>query len=798
MSADTHDSSPLQRLRRWLASRAGRIAAGVVAFGAGALAGGALLLLFIFAVAYSNLPPIDSLVDYRPKIPLRVWSADGVLLGEFGEERRDYVKIEDVPAPLKQAILAAEDDRFYEHGGVDPAGLTRAVIANFVSGRRGQGGSTITMQIARTFYLPSEKLYTRKIYEIALAFKIEAELSKDRILEVYINQIFLGQRAYGFGAAAQTYFGKRLADLSLGEMAVLAGLPVAPSAFNPRVNPRRAKARQQYVLGRMLQLGYIDKAAHDAAVAAPIDTRGGVALAAAAGSANTARPRVHAEFAAETARQLMFDVFREETYTRGLNVHTTIVSGEQQAAWEALRSQVLDYDRRYGYRGPEAFIELGKDPAAREQRIEDALAEALDSPGLIPAVVLEASPKSVRAVMQGGTEAEISGSGLRFASRSLDPKAPPTRRIVPGAVVRLKMVGDKKKPAWEIVQLPQVEAAFVSANAYDGAVRALVGGFDFNLNKFNHVTQAWRQPGSSFKPFIYSAALEQGFMPSTLINDAPLIVDPRLTGGQVWEPKNYDGKFEGPLRLRQGLAKSKNLVSIRLLQAISPQFAQQHIQRFGFAPERHPPYLTLALGAGSVTAWQMLSGYAVFASGGYRVSPYLISRVTDASGKVLMEAQPQKAGVEENRVISARNAFMMDSLLRDVVRFGTAARAQALKRGDLAGKTGTTNDSHDAWFAGYGGGLVAVGWMGFDQPRPLGERETGGGLALPIWMNYMAGVLKDRPELLPEAPDGIVSVGGEIYYTEYPPGAGIASLGLEDGLPPEEQKKAETVRDQIF
>jgi penicillin-binding protein 1A len=493
----------------------------------------------------------------------------------------------------------------------------------------------------------------------------------------------------------------------------------------------------------------------------------------------------------------MFDVFREETYTRGLNVYTTIVSTEQQLAWESTRTQVLDYDRRYGYRGPEAFIELGTDPATREQRIEDALIEAIDSPNLIPAVVLEASPKMVRVVMQGGAEAEIKGEGLRFAARSLDPKAQPTRRIVPGAVVRVKTLTGKA-PSWEIVQLPQVEAAFIVADAGDGAVRALVGGFDFNLNKFNHVTQAWRQPGSSFKPFIYSAALEKGFMPSTLINDAPLIIDPDLTGGQVWEPKNYDGKFEGPLRMRQGLAKSKNLVSIRLLQAITPQYAQQHVQRFGFAAERHPAYLTMALGAGSVTPLQLLTGYAVFATGGYRINPYLIAKVTDANGKPLMEAQPLKAGVEENRVLSARNAYMMDSLLRDVVRFGTAARANVLKRSDIAGKTGTTNDSHDAWFAGYGGGLVSVGWIGFDQPRPLGERETGGGLALPIWINFMASALKDRPEIVGGPPEGVVSIGGEVFYAEYPPGAGVASLGLEDGLPPEEQKKAETVRDQIF
>jgi penicillin-binding protein 1A len=766
--------------------------------GIGAAAAVALLLAFILAVAYSNLPPIDSIADYRPKIPLRVWTADGQLIGEFGEERRDYVRVSDVPERVKQAILAAEDDRFYDHRGVDYAGLARALFANFVSGKRGQGGSTITMQIARTFYLPSEKLYTRKIYEIALAFKIEAELSKDRILEIYINQIFLGQRAYGFGAAAQTYFGKRLQDLSVGEMAALAGIPVAPSAYNPRANPKRAKARQSYVLGRMLQLGYIDKATHDQAQAEPIVVRGMVANGNAGGVQQTARARVHAEFAAELARQLMFDVFREETYTRGINVYTTLVSSEQQAAYDGLRTQVLDYDRRYGYRGPEAFLQLVDDPAKREQQIEDALVEAIESPGLLPAVVLQASLQAVNVTLAGGEEVEIKGDGLKFAARALDAKAAATRRIVPGAVVRVTRLKSSKTPAFEIVQLPQVEAAFVAADAADGAVRALIGGFDFNLNKFNHVTQAWRQPGSSFKPFIYSAALERGLMPSTLINDAPLVIDPELTGGQLWEPKNYDGKFEGPMRLRQGLAKSKNLVSIRVLQSITPQFAQQHIQRFGFPAERHPAFLTMALGAGSVTPWQLLAGYGVFATGGYRMQPYLIAKVTDAQGKPLMEVQALQAGDETNRVLPARNAFVMDSLLRDVTRYGTAARAQSLKRADLAGKTGTTNDSHDAWFAGYGGGLVGVGWMGFDQPRPLGERETGGGLALPIWINFMATALKGRAETVPTPPEGVVMLNGELYFSEFPPGAGVASLGLEDGLPPEEQKKTESVRDQIF
>jgi penicillin-binding protein 1A len=759
-----------------------------------AVAGGLalfLLLSFVFAVAYSSLPNIEALTDYRPKIPLRVWTSDGVLIGEFGEERRDFVPIKDVPARIKQAILAAEDDSFYRHSGVDFLGLVRAAVANFASGRRGQGGSTITMQVARNFYLSSERSYLRKVYEIALAYRIESQLTKDKILEVYINQIFLGQRAYGFAAAGQVYFGKKLSDLSVGEAALLAGLPAAPSAYNPWANPRRAKARQQYVLSRMLALGFIDKPTYDSALAEPFRAR----MAMTNFAPQPERSRLPADYAAEMARQMMFDVFQQETYTRGLNVYTTLVSNEQQAAYNALRVQVLEYDRRYGYRGPESFIELEDDPHAREQQIEDALLEAIDSPDLIPAVVIEASPKLVKAVAQGGEQIEIKGDGLRFAARALDPKAQPGRRIVPGAIVRLTR---SAKAGWEISQLPQVEAAFVSAASNDGAVRALVGGFDFNLNKFNHVTQAWRQPGSSFKPFIYSAALERGFMPSTLVNDAPLVIDPKLTGGQLWEPKNYDGKYEGPMRLRQGLAKSKNLVSVRVLQAIGPRYAQEYITRFGFEADKHPPFLTMGLGAGSVTPWQLLAGYAVFANDGYHIDPYLISKVTDSTGAVLMEAHPVKAGETAPRVVDERNVYVMDSLMRDVARYGTAARASVLKRADVAGKTGTTNDSHDAWFAGYSGGIVAVSWFGFDQPRPLGDRETGGGLALPIWINYMSTALKGRPVIDRPMPDGVVNVGGEVYFSEFQPGQGVASVGLEDALPPEEKRKADAVRDQIF
>ena len=776
----------LQHVRGWFRSPWGRLVAWSALLGSAAAACALLLVIFMFAIAYSNLPPIDSLADYRPKIPLRIWSSDGVLLGEFGEERRSYVPIREVPQHLKYAILAAEDESFYRHSGVDFVGLARAAVANAISGRRGQGGSTITMQVARNFYLSTERSYIRKLYEIALAYKIEASLPKDRILEVYINQIFLGQRAYGFAAAAQTYFGKALGDLTMGECALLAGLPAAPSAYNPNANLHRARVRQRHVLSRMLALGYISKADFDQAVAAELKVRG----AEAAAITNLAHSRVRAEYAAELARELVFAVFHDETYTRGLNVYTTISSGDQQVAYEAVRAQVIAYDRRYGYRGPERLIELPPEGPAREQRIDEALTDATEIDGMTPAVALEASPKLVRATFSDGQVVRVEGEGLRFAAASLAPRAPAAKRIVPGAVIRLARVG---KDSWAIVQIPQVESAFVASDARDGAVRALVGGFDFNLNKFDHVTQAWRQPGSSIKPFIYAAALEKGLMTSTLVNDEPLMLDPDQTGGQVWDPKNFDGKYDGPIRLRQGLARSKNMVSIRVLQQIGPPYAQQYLGRFGFDPERHPAYLTMALGAGSVTPWQELGAYAVFANGGFEVSPYLITRVADAGGKVMMEASPKVAGDSALRVVDASTAFIMDSMLRDVARYGTGARASSLGRSDVAGKTGTTNDSHDAWFSGYGGGIVAVAWIGFDQPRNLGERETGGGLALPIWLDYMASALKGLPLIDREPPPGVVTIDGEYYLEQFQPGQGLASLGLDEAPVPEQVKRGENV-----
>jgi penicillin-binding protein 1A len=741
--------------------------------GLAGLAVASVLLLLMgvgiaLAVAYPNLPDVADLADYRPKLPLRVLTADGQLIGEFGEERRNLLTIQEIPDVMKNAVLAIEDSRFFEHNGVDYRGMLRAALAN-LGQAKSQGASTITMQVARNVYLSAEKSYTRKIYEVLLTFKLEHLLSKEQILEIYMNQIFLGQRAYGFSTAAQTYFGKALKDVSIAEAAMLAGLPKAPSAYNPISNPKRARARQLYIIERMQENGFISAAEAETAKAEDLKLRptGG-------------QERVHGEFVAEMVRQSMVSQYGEEAYTRGLVVTTTLRASEQEAAYRALRQGVLDYERRQVYRGPEQFITLPLDKTARDDAIDDALNERPDNDDLRSAVVLEAGPKRVLAVRQDGDPFEIVGEGLRPASSALSDKAGPAIRLRRGAVIRVVMTPAK---TWRISQLPEVESAFVAMDPRDGSIRALVGGFDFQKSKFNHVTQAWRQPGSSFKPFIYSAALEKGVSPATVVNDAPLFFSAGETGGKPWEPKNYDGQFEGPMSLRRALAKSKNMVSIRVLQLVGTQSAQDWVTRFGFDADKHPPYLTMALGAGAVTPMQMVSGYAVFANGGYRVNPTLITRVIEQKGRVLYEATPQPRQ-ENQRAIDERNAFVMSSLLQEITRSGTAARAQAtLKRPDLYGKTGTTNDSVDAWFVGYQPTVVAATWVGYDTPRNLGSRETGGGLSLPIWINYMAEALKGVPVTETAPPAGLIQVNGEWYFEEYGPGRGVRGLGLHDPWP---------------
>ncbi|WP_118184119.1 penicillin-binding protein 1A [Paraburkholderia phosphatilytica] len=755
--------APQKRRRPWwlklLLGLAGLFVAGI--------ASAALVLGYALVVATPNLPSLDALTDYQPKVPLRIYTADHVLIGEFGEERRDIVRIQDVPDYLKKAILAIEDARFYDHGGVDLTGIARAGFVALTNGHATQGASTITMQVARNFFLSSEKTYTRKIYEMLLAYKIESKLTKDQILEVYMNQIYLGQRAYGFASAARVYFGKDLKDITLAEAAMLAGLPKAPSAYNPVVNPKRAKVRQEYILERMLELHFITQQQYDDAVKQPLVVKG-----------SGKEFSVHAEYVAEMVRQMMYAQYHEEAYTRGLNVVTTIDSADQENAYHALRKGLLDYERRHGYRGPEAFIDLPTDPDDREQAIDDALLEHPDNGEIIAAVVTSATQKQVQATFIDGNTLTVKGDGLRYATYALSARAQPNQRIRPGAIIRVVRGDDGN---WSITQLPQVEGAFIAITPQDGAIRALVGGFDFNKNKYNHVTQAWRQPGSSFKPFIYSASLEKGLGPATIINDAPLFFSAAETGGQAWEPKNYGGGFDGPMTMRTALQKSKNLVSIRILSHIGPKYAQQYITHFGFDADRHPAYLPMALGAGLVTPLQMAGAISVFANGGYRVNPYLIAEVTDPRGMVVARAQPLVAGQNAPMAITARNAYVMNSLLQSVAQRGTGAKSNVLKRTDLAGKTGTTNDSRDAWFAGYQHTLAAVAWIGYDNPRSLGDKETGGGLALPVWIDYMATALKGVPEYRMPMPGGVTTIGDELYFDDFTPGNGfVATVGVSE------------------
>jgi len=738
----------------------------------GMIAMGVAISMIILVLTYPNLPSLEVLTDYRPKIPLRIYTADGHLIGEFGEERRAVVAIQDVPGIMKNAILAAEDDRFYQHGGIDYLGILRAASANLLGGGKRQGASTITQQVARNFFLTGEKTYTRKLYEALLSFKIESNLSKDQIFELYINQIFLGQRAYGFAAAAQIYFGKPLKDISIAEAAMLAGLPKAPSAYNPIVNPKRARLRQQYVLRRMHELGHINEAQHEAALKEPLVVKRELSEFA-----------VHAEFAAEMARQITAERFPDDVYSRGMKVYTTLIKSEQEAAYLSLRKGVMDYDRRHGYRGAESYLDMKDFKSDQDEAIDEALQDISDAGDLVPALVLAADSKQIKAYRKGGELVALSGDALRFASRMLDDKAPPNKRLKRGAIIRLQK---DDKGNWQITQLPEVESAFVAITPSDGAIHALVGGFDFNRNKFNHVTQAWRQPGSSFKPFIYSASLEKGYGPNSVIADEPIVIPASQTGTQAWQPHNYDGKYEGPMKMRTALAKSKNMVSIRLLQSIGTHYAQDYAGRFGFDPAKHPPYLTMALGAGSVTPWQMVTGYAVFANGGYKINPYIVREIRDERNQVLAHSAEVQAGEESIRAIDPRNAFMMDTMLRDVTIYGTAAKASViLKRQDLAGKTGTTNEYVDAWFCGYQMTVAGCAWVGFDQPKKLGDKETGGAAALPIWIGYMSRALKDVPVQVPQAPEGLIA-SGEGRERSY-----IYAENAAKPRPPEEEEAAE-------
>ena len=737
----------------------------------------ALLLLVAGVVGYfmlrvmPNVPALDAVTDYRPKIPLRIYTADNVLIGEFGEEHRDFVPIGKIPDLMKKSLLAIEDARFYEHGAIDFQRGVGAVVSNLRHGFGAGGASTITMQVARNFFLSRAKHLDRKLNEIALAYKIEAALSKDQILELYMNQIYLGQRAYGFSSAARIYFNKRLDQLTVAEMAMLAGLPQNPSRHNPVSNPQRARERQHAVLGRMRALNFISEDQYQAALKEPlhVNQRG-------------QEFDTHAEYVAEAARQAAYEQFKDEAYTRGIKITTTILKPEQDAAYASVRRNVLAYDQRHGYRGPEGRIELPDDPAEREDAIAEALGKRPVSDGLLPAVVLSASAKAVRVETVDGDEVDVKGAGLKFASAGLSASAREALRITRGAIVRVARDG---KGNWSITQVPQVAAAFVALDAETGAYHALVGGFDYNLQKFNHVTQAWRQPGSGIKPFIYSASLEKCYSPGTRILDAPLDM-PGENAGATWSPQNDDNKWDGPITMRRALAESKNVVSVRLLRAISVPFAHEFLGRFGFDLARQPSNYTLALGTGAVTPLQMAGAYAVFANGGYKVQPYLIAKVEDADGKIIAQAKPPAALQEEQRVLDRRNAFITDTMLRDVARYGTGAEAtRQLGRTDIAGKTGTTSDAMDGWFSGYGGKVVAVAWMGYDDPKSLGGREFGATLALPIWIDYMRVALAKKPQEARVQPEGVVRENDDWIYAEFAENQTFSGIDLDQQLPAE-------------
>jgi penicillin-binding protein 1A len=742
------------------------------------LAVGAAALAIATLVVYPQLPALDTLTNYQPKQPLRVFTADGVQIGGFGSERRVYQRIDQIPKLMKDSLLAIEDARFYEHRGVDPIGVARAMVSFATGGtvRRIQGGSTITQQVARTFLLTRERTMSRKFKEALLSLRIESQLSKDQVLELYMNEIYLGSRAYGFEAAAQTYFGKTLSVLSPAECAMLAGLPQNPQHVNPISNLERAKARQRIVLARMNKLGVIDQAQYAAAKAEPLVVR----------TSNVTE--VHAEFVAETARQQVFAQFGEKAYTQGFDVVTTLVAAEQQAAYQAMRRTLIEHAQRQPWRGPQDSEELASDLADDDPAIADALSDTDDDEDLRAAIVTKASPSAVTAVLVSGEIIKIDKPGLRLVQSGLGPKAAKSLAIERGSIVRVMRQGK----GWLLTQWPQAEGAMVALQPATGEVRALVGGFDFAQNQFNHATQGWRQPGSSIKPFIYAAALDHGVMPETLVNDMP------LANVGNWTPSNSDGSTDGPITVREALARSKNLVTIRLVQLLGAPAMREWTARFGFDAQRQPDNLTLALGTGATTPMQLASAYGVLANGGYLLPATLIRSITDSKGKVIFQA-PTRALSEDLRVTSERNTFVTNTLLQEVTRAGTAARAQAtLKRPDLYGKTGTTNDVVDAWFAGFQPGLVAVVWLGYDAPRSLGSHASGASLALPAWIEFMASALKNVPVKEVTAPTDVIKVDGQWRYSDWALGGGITSLGLDDqviepGLIPQPSSPASSI-----
>jgi len=767
-----------------------------------------LLLSFSGAFLYlsPSLPSVESLRSIQLQIPLRVYSSDAKLIAEFGEMRRSPIAFADIPEDFISALLAAEDDNFANHYGVDLTSLMRAATQILKSGQIQSGGSTITMQVAKNFFLTSERSFSRKITEILLALQIERELSKNEILELYVNKIYLGNRAYGIEAASHVYYGKPISEISLAQMAMIAGLPKAPSRFNPLINPSRAMERRDWILGRMYSLGRIDQQRYEEALAEPINV-----------SYHVPRPELDAPYVAEMARAEMVGRYGSDAYTEGFNVTTTVPSDLQQAANRAVREGLIDYDQRHGYRGPEKRL-----PDMSREDWLISLNKLSSLGGLEPAIVTAVENSGILVLTRTGEETAVAWDSMKWARPFLHTNSIGPRPQRPGDVVQvgdLIRVQRQDDDSLRFVQLPAAQSALVSLDPQDGAIRALVGGFSFEQSNYNRAAQAKRQPGSSFKPFVYSAALDKGYTAASLVNDAPIVfADDALA--QVWRPKNDNNTFLGPIRLREALYKSRNLVSIRLLQDLGIDSTLRYIERFGFEKKDLPPNLSLALGTASLTPMEIAEGWSVFASGGYKTEPYLIERIEDRAGQILFVANPAQTPERANkhaqeandlqpadqaqpviaeRIIDERTAYIMTSMLQDVIKRGTGRRAMALGRDDLAGKTGTTNESKDSWFSGYNADYITTVWAGFDQPESLGRNEYGGTVALPIWMNYMAAALKDKPSHLQAEPEGMLTLridphSGRIaspgtqnaYYELFksedsPPSMGEFEMGL--GIP---------------
>ena len=742
---------------------------------------GTLLIISLYIMP--KLPDIETLKDIKMQVPLRVYSADMSLIAEFGEKRRTPVKIDEIPPKLIEAFLAAEDDRFYVHPGVDWQGLVRASYSLIKTGTKKQGGSTITMQVARNFFLSHEKTYLRKLNEIFLAFKIERELSKKEILELYLNKIYLGQRAYGVAAAAQVYYGVNIDSLTLSQIATIAGLPKAPSKSNPITDPSRALIRRNYVLQRMLDLSYISNDVFEETKKNPISA-----------SLHVISPDIEAHYLAEMVRNKLVREFGEDAYTNGLVVTTTIRDHNQVAANKALRDALLNYDKRHGYRGSEQFIDDIE--LKSEKDIISLLKTFPILSNLRPGLVTSVNDESINVYVLDIGNIKINWEGLKWArkyisenKRGAKPKTA-NEFLKSGDIVRLLKTENNE---WALSQIPDVEGGLISISPNDGSIFALVGGFNYFKNKFNHVTQAKRQAGSGFKPFIYSAAIEAGKTAATIINDAPVVFeDPGIE--DEWRPENYSRKSHGPTRVREALTHSRNLVSIRLLHSIGIPFALEHIKKFGFDIEQLPKNLSLALGSAELSPWELVRGYSVFANGGFLIEPYFINEIKTYDDQIIFRANPsvvcnQCINIRQNtspnkksvneleediaeliydtgyvntlyspRVVDAKNIWIMNSITRDVIKHGTGRRALELQRSDLSGKTGTTNDQHDAWFSGFNSNIVTVSWVGFDKFRPLGTRETGGRAALPMWIDYMRAALKDMPQSLMQRPKGLITV----------------------------------------